>query len=138
MTCLETYSTLRIFSDSMHPSEISQRLGINGVEELPRDLSSQYRPRRETNYWGWCTRPAVESNDGIVHLKFIINSLEPVKNKLRALQDAGCKTDIVVYWVSLGQGGPELSIEIMRGLSALQLPIWWDVYFGNESDYESA
>ncbi len=47
----------------------------------------------------------------------------------------GCQTDIVNYWVSSGQGGPYLSVATMQSLTDLNLPVWWDMCFGEESEY---
>jgi hypothetical protein len=43
--------------------------------------------------------------------------------------------DITCYWVSRsGQGGPWLMPDQMRQLGALNIDIWWDVYFSNEDE----
>lgn len=63
------------------------------------------------------------STVGSVHLQAIINCVEPSKSILHQLQAKGCKTDIVVYWVSSGQGGPELEVQTMRAFTELNLAI---------------
>ena len=135
MTCLETFATLRIFSDSMHPDEIERILAIPGTKKIPRDPSSPYRPRRETNLWEWCTREIMDSTDNSAHLAALIDRLVPRGHALGELRARGCQTDICNYWVSSGQGGPWLDIGTMRTLVDLGLPIWWDVYFADEQEY---
>jgi hypothetical protein len=133
-TCLETFSTLRIFSEDISPDVIGSILGVEATKKRPRDLSSPYRPRRETNYWEWCTSESVAAPDNMVHLQAIVARLLPRRDALKRLQDQGCQTDITNYWVSAGQGGPSLSAATMQALVQLDLSISWDVYFEREPD----
>ncbi len=48
----------------------------------------------------------------------------------------GCQTDICNYWVSNGQGGPSLDVEMLGALHDLGLPIWFDMYFEREDETE--
>lgn len=48
------------------------------------------------------------------------------------LQARGCEIDITNYWVSGGQGGPWLMPCQMLKLGALNIDIWWDIYFSEE------
>lgn len=134
MTCLETFATLRIFSEVIHPEVIERRLQIEGVERLPRDPASRFRPRRETNYWGWCTRGLVDSADNVDHIAAVISLLKEKGSALDELRAEGCDIDICCYWVSSGQGGPSLDVDMMQSLCTLKLSIWWDVYFSHGSD----
>jgi hypothetical protein len=136
MTCLETYATLRIFSETLSPDEIGIILGVEATQKRPRDLSSRFKSARETNYWNLCTRASVDSRDNDLHLQAMIKLLQPHRDALIKLQGMGCQADIVNYWVSTGQGGPYLSVETMRLLVDLKLPVWWDMCLGRESEYE--
>ena len=136
MSCIETYATLRIFSADLHPDEIGEILGIEPTKTIPRDPASKYRPRRECNFWSWETRDRVQSTDNAEHLAAIIKQLEGHSAALQKLRDMGCQTDISNYWVSNGQGGPSLDVEMMGVLHELGLSIWWDMYFGSEEEHE--
>lgn len=138
MSCIETYATLRIFSQTMHPDEISQRLTLDATRARPIDPESKYRPRRENNFWAWSTREKVESTDGLEHIKAIVQALAGKEQNLDALRDAGCEIDVSCYWLSSGQGGPYLDTSTLADLSRLQLSIWWDVYFHAEDDRDIA
>ncbi len=48
----------------------------------------------------------------------------------------GCQTDISNYWVSNGQGGPSLVVDMMGELHERGLPIWWDMYFERADERE--
>jgi hypothetical protein len=134
MTCIETYATLRIFSRTLEPAAIGASLGIDATDPVPLDPSSKYRPRREVNYWGWCTRQHVASKtDNALHIAAILERVRGKELQLQHLRSVGCETDICCFWVSTGQGGPSLGVEVMRELSELGLSIWWDVYFDDES-----
>jgi len=134
MMCIETFATLRIFSEQIHPEAIGERLEIDATEMLPIDPESPYRPRRETNLWSWSTEGRVESVDSLVHIAAIIERLKDKAVQLEELRASGCQTDICGYWVSSGQGGPALDVKAMASLHTLGLDIWWDIYFGGKSE----
>ena len=135
MTCLETYANLRIFSELLHPNEISELLGLEATDTIPLNPESKYRVRRETNYWGWNSRTVVSSTDNLEHVAAITQRLSGKRALLDQLREKGCEIDICCYWVSSGQGGPLVDRSMLAALSQLDLEIWWDVYFGEESEY---
>jgi len=84
--------------------------------------------------WSWQTRRIVESTDNTGHLTEITNQLDGRSDALHKLRDMGFQTDIFNYWVSNGQGGPSLELEMMGNLHELGLPISWDMYFSDEDE----
>ena len=134
MACLETYASLRIFSGSVHPDQVSAVLAIEPTLSRPIDPSSKYRHRREHHYWDWESRTAEQSTDNLAHVNALLDSLQGKGAALEHLRDLGCAIDICCYWVSSGQGGPSLDLPTIEKLARLKLPIWWDIYFGNGED----
>ena len=137
MTCLETFATLRVFSETMTPDSISRVLGVESTKSEPRDEHSKYRTRREQNYWACCTKDLLNSADGVAHLGKLTTLFAGKGQELDSLRAVGCEIDVCCYWVSSGQGGPLLAIDIMQSLVELKLEIWWDVYFGEDDDYQT-
>jgi hypothetical protein len=135
LSCLETYATLRIFSQSLSPERIETLLGVPATSRLPIDPGSKYLNRQEWNLWRWSTESIVESRDNLKHLHAIIERLDGKAEQLAGLRAKGCQTDIFCYWVSSGQGGPYLDATTSSALAELGLDISWDMYFGDESDY---
>ena len=119
----------------MDPESIGNLLGVLPTSTLPIDLTSRYRRRREWNLWRWSTETIIESCDNLEHLRAIIERLNGRENQLATLRAQGCQTDIFCYWISSGQGGPYLDISTIRALATLGLDIAWDMYFGDESEY---
>jgi len=138
MTCLETYASLRVFSTSVRPDQITEMLGVEPTLGRPLDPDSKYRHRREHHYWNWESRATEQSTDGLAHINAIIGVLSGKEAALEQLRSSGCDIDVCCYWVSSGQGGPSLQLQTMTELVRLGLPIWWDVYFGNTEEYEGA
>ena len=136
MACLETYASLRIFSDSVHPDQISEALAIEPTLSRPIDPSSKYRRRREHHYWDWESRSAEQSTDNLAHVNAVLDSLQGKDPALEHLRELGCAIDICCYWVSSGQGGPSLHLLTLEKLARLKLPIWWDIYFDSGVDDE--
>ena len=137
MSCLETYATLRIFSETLHADEVTRRLGVQPTKRRPINPESKYRHERESHYWGWSSDRQLTSTEGLDHIRAVIELLRGKEEALKSLQRAGCQTDLCCYWVSSGQGGPFLDVEALSALSSLGLEIWWDVYFCDPQDYEN-
>lgn len=136
MPCLETFATLRVFSKALAPKAIGLTLGFDGTDVREMDPNARYRHERESHFWGWCSKSVVDSNDGIEHVSAILERLVANLPALAHLREAGCEIDICCYWVTDGQGGPELGVKELKSLAELELPIWWDVYAGEESEYK--
>ena len=129
-TCLETYSTLRIFSNEITPAEISSILLIEPSKSFCKDeLLAQPGNRRKFNGWFLSSESKIDSNDTTQHTQWVITSILGKKDVVHSLRTRGAEIDICCYWVSAGQGGPTISPSQMRSLGDLDLEIWWDVYF---------
>ena len=135
-TCLETYATLRIFSESMTPDEIGEALEVDATRARLADPESRNPRARVWHGWFWGSKGQVAGTDNLHHSGAILGLLEGKEKALDQLRARGCRIDIICYWVSKGQGGPQLDSATLKSLAALDLPVWWDVYFGREPDYE--
>jgi hypothetical protein len=135
-TCLETYSTLCIFSGDLAPEEITASLKLEPSETFRKgDLHSLRKLRRKTNGWFYSTEHLTDSRDFRRHLDIILDALEGRNDAVTDLQSKGCGMDITTYWVSKsGQGGPWLMPEQMLKLGSLGIEIWWDIYFRSEAE----
>jgi len=134
-TCVKTNSTLRIFSDALGPEEITKVLNIEPTSAFRKgDVIGQGKLQRKTNGWFYCTEKLSNSKDTRCHLDMILAALEGKLDAVKVLHARGCKTDISTHWMSVGQGGPWLMPEQMLKLGALDIGIWWDVYFAYEDE----
>ena len=135
-TCAETFSTLRIYSDTVNPSEITRTLGITPTKSWCRhELFGNRSPyRRKANGWFYTTERSISSRDTRRHIDLIIEALKDAEVPLEILRQKGCKMDISSYWVGIGHGGPSLWPHQMLRLGALGLMVWWDVYFNHENE----
>lgn len=138
MACLETYATLRIFSASQPPDKVGRILGLQGTVSKPRNPNSRYRHERERHYWAWSTAGVDQTTDGLSHIGTLIDALRGKESCLQKLREMDCEIDVCCYWVSSGQGGPFLDGSSLSALAQLGLDIWWDVYFGDPSEYGDA
>jgi hypothetical protein len=132
-TCLETYSTLRIFSDKISPDEITKLLQIRPTDGFQKgEPHSKGKLKRKINGWFYSTRELSPSKDTRRHLDLILSALEGRENVIKKLHLDGCKIDITAYWVSAGHGGPWLMPQQMVKLGTLGISVWWDIYFSCE------
>ncbi len=131
-TCIETYSTLRVFSDDLAPEEITKLLQIEPTDSFRKGESHfQGRLRRKANGWFNTTKNLCDSKDTRRHIDMIATSLEGRTAGVEEIHRRGCKIDITSYWLSSGQGGPCLNPQQMLSLGKLGIGVWWDVYFSN-------
>jgi hypothetical protein len=127
-TCVETYSTLCVFSDSVAPAAITTELGIPPTETFKKGEShSKGRLQRKANGWFYSTEGLLQSKDTRRHIDSKERAIETLRQK-------GCKMDISSYWVSIGQGGPALWPCQMIKLGNFGIEIWWDIYFRSNKE----
>lgn len=137
-TCAETHATLLIYPVRTDPEAITERLGIEPSKWQRRGgpmASSLRRPPRlaEIDLWSLSTRGHVSSRDSRRHIDWLLDRIEGKAAELRALRDEGGRISVSCYWVSrYGEGGPTISPDQMRRLGALNLELWFDIYFRDE------
>lgn len=129
-TCLKTYATLRIFSNDIPAEEISTSLGVTPSTCFNKGEGFGSRGlKRKLNGWFLTTEGILESKDCRRHLDWVLASIESKKDKFIELREKLVEVDITCFWLSGGQGGPIISSLQMKQLGALEIDIWWDVYF---------
>jgi hypothetical protein len=129
-TCVETYSTLRVFSDDLAPAEITGLLHIKPTETFRKgDFYSREKLQRKTNGWFYSTKKRCSSKDTRRHVDLILVKLDGKLDAVKSLRLKGSSIDITSYWLSIGQGGPSLMPGQMLKLGAFGIDVWWDVYF---------
>lgn len=132
-TCEETYSTLRIFSDEISPSEVEKALKITPTKSFKKgEPFGRNRLFRKAHGWFFSTRKLTTSRDTRRHVDLILEALEGKEKAMKMLLKKGCKIDVTSYYLSNGQGGPALWPHQMLKLGKLGIEIWWDVYFNEE------
>jgi hypothetical protein len=130
MACLETYATVRIWSNDLTPDEISDALGIEPTRKFGKgELHAAGKLQRKANGWFYSTEQLTDTKEFEQHLDLILRTFKEKAEALKSLRAKNCQMDICTYWVSNGQGGPELSPEQMLALGTLGFMIWWDIYF---------
>ena len=135
-TCVETFSTLRIFSHDVEPDEITDLLGIEPTKTFCKgDLQGKTsKLKRKSNGWFFRTEGLINSRDTRRHIDEIIECIRDKKNSIGELFNRGCKIDLMSYYISIGHGGPCLEPYQMKELGELNIHVWWDVYFVNEDE----
>lgn len=133
-TCLDTYATFRAISHVHGCEEISRRLGL-----LPTDCrpitSGRSRYQGAIN-WRLCSKGCAPPRQPHAHMDWLLARLAPAALEIRSLVQEGTKADIVSFFVSAGEGGPELLPEQLELLARIGVTVWWDVYFGTPKEYE--
>ena len=106
-TCVLTHSTLRVFSDSVAPNEITKLLQIEPTQAFRKGEShAKGKLQRKANGWFYSTKTLCDSRDTRRHIDMILAALDGKGVSIESLLERGCSIDITSYWVSTGQGGP--------------------------------
>jgi hypothetical protein len=132
--CLRTYATLRIYSGSILPSQISQMLGVEPSRVWNKGSAETAVPRKQ-NGWFLTSRGEVGSLDTKRHVDFILNQLEDNKAYIAGLTAQGLQVDIMCLWQSANksEGGPSLLPAQMLLLAEMGIAIAWNIYVDNNS-----
>ena len=129
-TCKSTFATLRIFSDTVSPAEVTARLQLDPTDFFKKgDAMGLPGRSRKRNGWFLSSESFIKSRDTRRHIDWILASISKKNDAISSLRAGGLDIDISCIWISSGQGGPVISPPQMSLLSALNIEIWWDIYF---------
>lgn len=132
-TCSSTFATLRIYSQTVAPDEVTAALGVQPTRTL---LAGEQRGGKVSNLHGWflSSEGRVQSRDLRRHLDWVLDQLATGPNptqQVMARIPGRVWADISCLWVSaVGHGGPTLSPKQMQRMARLGLECWFDVYLG--------
>jgi hypothetical protein len=139
-TCTRTHATLLIYPVRTGPETITERLGIEPSSWQrrggPMASSLRHPPRIAVIDVGFLTtKGRVESRDFRRHIDWLLDQIDGKAAELCSLQDEGARISVSCYWVSkFGEGGPIVSPQQMSRLGALNVALWFDVYFQGEAE----
>jgi hypothetical protein len=134
-TCLETFSTLRIFSEKLEPAAIEKALKLTSTSSFKKgEPYGKVKPLfRKANGWFYETKNLTKSRDTRRHIDLILKALNTREKAVKMLLKKGCTISIVSFWLSgHAAGGPALWPYQMLKLGKLGIEIWWDIYFHEE------
>src|SRR2546423_15709456 len=129
-TCASTYATLRVFSDTSSPEEVSEALGVAPTRSHLKGEEFGPGSRRSANGWFLESSHAVDSRDLRRHIDWLLDQVSAAGDAWPDLVAGGARADIFCYWESRsGHGGPQLSPSQMERLSEFGLSVGLDIYF---------
>jgi hypothetical protein len=139
-TCAETRATLRIYTGSLDPNIVTQRLGRSPTQLNEKGSVKVSKSGRQRivplNAWFLTSDGSVNSRDLRRHLDWLLEALAPAKGPLLELQGLSDVTMAVTCaWYSVdGHGGPALWPRQMARLVELNLECNFDLYFLSDED----
>ena len=136
-TCVETYATLRVFTGDVSPDRFTEYIGVTPS----KTQEFQIRPEGWKNLpggWFLTSQSEIDSRDVRRHVDFVLDQIDANTDALGWIRKSGGMADVMCYWVSAsGHGGPSLLPAQSSKLAALNLEIWFDVYFNAADDDDS-
>ena len=131
-TCHYTHAWLRIMSDDFDLEEVTCLVKAAPTKTQKKgDLRSVAKQRhyKKTGWW-ISSEGIVSSKDSRDHIDFVLSKLTDADDGFRLLHSRGYLVDLCIRWDSLsGHGGPTLSPIQMSRLAALDIEVWFDIYF---------
>lgn len=125
---------LRVFTGDVSPGRFTEYIAVSPS----RTQESQIRPDGRRNFpaaWFLTSQFEIDSRDIRRHVDFVLDQIDATTDALEWIRKSGGSADVMCYWVSAsGQGGPSLLPAQSSKLAALNLEIWFDVYFNSSDD----
>lgn len=131
-TCHYTHAWLRVMSDDFDIDEVTSLVGAHptSTQKKGGPLWESKQDHCEKSGWWISSEGAVSSKDSRDHIDFILAKLVDADEGFKVIHDRGYLVDLCVRWDSLsGHGGPTLSPVQMARLAALDIEVWFDIYF---------
>ena len=131
-TCHYTHAWLRIMSDDFDLDEVTCLVkAAPTLTQKKGDLRSIEKQKhyKKTGWW-ISSEGIVSSKDSRDHVEFILNKLVDAGDGFEVLHSRSYLIDMCIRWDSRsGHGGPTLSPTQMSRLAALDIEVWFDIYF---------
>lgn len=124
---VETEAILVIYSGGLHPSKVTQLLGVDPTDTVaigePIIRTTGIGSIGRVNGWFLDSRKHVKSKDLRRHLDWLVDQLKGSVNEIRLLQQMeGVQMYVKCLWRTKSEtGGPALWPEQMAGLAAMNL-----------------
>ncbi len=137
LTCARTYATLLACPVNTDPETITERLGIEPSMWQRKGASIADRSSQIAEFDGWflTTKGRLDSRDSRRHIDWLLDQIEGKAAEVRSLQAEGCRMIVSCYWAAAScGGGPMIPAEQMRRLGALDIELWFDIYFFGEDE----
>lgn len=125
------FATLRMIGKDLDPDEVTERLGLN-----PTNSHKQGDVRGHgtwpQGYWEITSQARVVSTDLALHIEWLLDQIEPVREEFISLISSGIRADMFCFWESqTGNGGPSFKPKLMARLANLDLELGLDIYFAS-------
>ncbi|MBK8274271.1 MAG: DUF4279 domain-containing protein [Nitrospira sp.] len=125
--------SLRIFSQTIDPSEVCEQLGME-----PKWKHKIGEPRTNPKGvllggvydWSYCSFSLIPHADEELHemLNRIVDDLLQHETLFRRIQDGGGRTEFFIGWFSTGDTGDTFSNVLLSKLGMLRIDLALDVY----------
>ncbi len=134
-TCAYTHAWLRIMSEELDPSKVTEILNVEPTKYHRKGdfRSEKLQKPYTTSGWFISTKGILESLDARRHIDYILNKVQGKENEIALFKEKGYLVDLCVRWDSNnGHGGPTLSPSQLVGLGELGIEMWFDIYFAGD------
>jgi hypothetical protein len=134
LNCSYTDACFRIWGRHLDARDVTARLGIIPSTSFQRgDPGGPNGPWRR-GHWSITTREEGLSCDSQLHIEWLLDRLDPVREELLAIiSEPGIQADIRCYWESVtGHDGPGFSSSFFRRFAAFNLGLGITLFNSSE------
>ncbi len=124
------FATFILKGKGLNPHEVTDYLGINPSKSFKRGEWRNETERWTRNFWSLSSQDEVQSDDLSIHIEWILNQFEPVKNQLKnILNRNGVDSEISCFWIfQTDHEGLELSSKLISRIAFLGVKLNFDIY----------
>jgi hypothetical protein len=125
------YLTLCIYHETIDPSVVSERLGIEPTRVFYKGKPSRAGGTHHatSNAWFLSSEGKVPSNEFAAHLGYLMHCLSGKYDQVRSLKEEGYRLELSCYWMTeSGLGVIEIPPGDIQQLADLGVWLWFDRY----------
>jgi Domain of unknown function (DUF4279) len=134
-SCARCYASVYVYAGDLDPDVISERMEIEPTVTHRKGERARGEPgaTNPQSVWALSSKGRVDSCDLGKHLAWLLDNFMLREAAMGSLRALGCVFRVWCYWQSkYGQGGPTISVPLVKALAQLELEVCLDIYFFGE------
>ena len=124
------YATFMLRGKELDPQLVSELLGMTPTRSFKRGDQRTEEKKWPHGFWGLTSDERIQSTDLALHIEWVINQLEPVRQKLvEIMSDKQIDAEISCLWMlSTSHDGLSVSAVLLERIASLGLKLNLDIY----------
>ncbi|MEJ5203006.1 MAG: DUF4279 domain-containing protein [Anaerolineales bacterium] len=124
------YATFILRGKELDPQLVTNRLGITPSRSFKRGDKRTEEKEWLHGFWGLTSDERIHSTDLALHIEWVINQLEPVRDRLvELMKEENIDAEISCFWIlPTSHEGLSLGSDLLERIAFLGLKLNLDIY----------